>query len=324
MTDLSIVIVSYNTRRLLGDCLGSLPEAAQGLRWEAVVVDNASSDGSAEFVESRFPAVRLIRNGENVGFSRACNQGVKASCGASLLFLNSDAQPRPQSLARLAGFLRDHPRCGAVGPRLVPPSGVAACCSFFRFPSLTRPFMDFAAVRAVFSERFTLAYPPQNTIAVHGGRVDWISGACLLARRSTLEAVGRWDERYFMYYEDVDLCRRLNAAGWEIVYWPFADVVHLSGESAKREPLRLSVEIQRSRLTYFSIHHPGTVYALQRLMVAAAALLRGLWSLGLLEFVRLRAETQIIRLALRHGNGGWMGARRPETMGSPMQGRDTR
>ena len=296
--DLSIIIVSYNTRAHLRRCLRALPAGASGVQWEAIVVDNASSDGSPVVVAREFPDTTLIVNSDNVGFARACNRGARAARGESILFLNSDAEARPASLAALVGCLREQRRAGAVGPQLRHPDG-GRPRSCFRFPSLTRPHLNFGFLRRLVGERFSLTYPVDDPRLGQGGPVDWLSGACLLVRRDALDAVGPFDERYFMYFEDTDLCRRLWKAGWEVVFWPGVEVVHVGGVSARGHGPRLSVELQRSRLIYFATHHPGLVSGLVRVLAGLAALVRCARALARLRPEGLRPEARILGLALR-------------------------
>lgn len=296
--DLSIIVVSYNAREYLARCLRALPAGVDDLQWEAIVVDNASDDGSAGMVAREIPWATVIANGENMGFARACNQGFTVAQGRWILFLNSDAEPQPHSLRALVSYLRDHPRVGAVGPRLRHPDG-GSPRSCFRFPNLTRPHLNFRLVQRFAGERFGLPYPSDDLRVRDGGPVDWLSGACLLVRRRALEEAGPFDERYFMYLEDTDLCRRLWNTGWEVVFRPEAEVLHTGGVSARGHETRLSIERQRSRLIYFSMHHPGLVYGLVRCMAGIAALVRGIGWLASLRLDRLRAEGFILRLALR-------------------------
>jgi GT2 family glycosyltransferase len=296
--DLSIVVVSYNTRPLLARCLRALPEAAAGLDWEAIVVDNASADGSLAAVAAEFPAAILVGNPDNLGFARASNQGAARARGRMVLFLNSDAEPSPGSLSALVGYLDARPRAGAVGPRLRHPDG-GSPRSCFRFPSLTRPLLDTGLVRRLAGPRFSLTYPLGDRRLAEGGVVDWLSGACLLVRREALDAVRGFDERYFMYFEDTDLCRRLWALGWAVHFWPGAEVLHVGGASARGLSARLRFEVQRSRLVYFATHHPGPVSDVVRLMAALAALARAGRSLVPLRTDRLRVEAHIVGLALR-------------------------
>jgi GT2 family glycosyltransferase len=269
MTDLSVVIVSYNATEALRRCLDSLAEACGDLAWDAVVVDNASEEGTADMVAREFPEFRLIRRPDNGGFAKAANLGAAQTGGRAVCFLNSDARPRAGSLFLLVGQLRSHPSAGAVGPRLLSPDGRAQR-SCFRFPSLARPWMNFSFLR----DRFSLAYSEESFVASGGGDVDWLSGACLLARRDALKAAGFFDERFFMYFEDMDLCRRLKEGGWDVLFHPAAEVVHESGASSRRLKGRLARELQRSRLIYFTKHHPGPRAWLERALAAGGALWR--------------------------------------------------
>jgi N-acetylglucosaminyl-diphospho-decaprenol L-rhamnosyltransferase len=290
--ELSVVVVSYNTRALLRRCLASLGAAAAGTPHEVVVVDNASRDGSLEMVAREFPAVRAVANPANVGFARAANQGIRESGGALVALLNSDAEATAGSLTALAAVLAGDPRIGAAGPQTRFPDG-RVCQSCFRFPSLTRPAVNFRWVRRLAGEAFSLSYPPGDPRLAEGGEVDWLSGACLLLRRKALDAVGLLDERFFMYFEDTDLCRRLHRAGWAVRYVPRIHVVHHVGQSSRGEAERLRVELRRSALVYFRTHHRAPVVWAMRALMLAGALLR------LASGPRGReTERQIIRLAL--------------------------
>jgi N-acetylglucosaminyl-diphospho-decaprenol L-rhamnosyltransferase len=298
--DLSIIVVSYNTREHLARCLRALPAATTGLAWDAIVVDNASGDGSAEMIRRDFPAVTLIANRDNVGFARACNAGLQVAGGRFLLLLNSDAVATPGSLSALVRYARAYPRVGAVGPRIRTADGRPAR-SCFRFPSLARPYLNIAVVQRLVGDRFGLPYAWDHPCLRDGGVVDWLSGACLLLRREALAGAGALDERYFMYFEDTDLCRRLWRAGWQVVFWPVVEVLHEGGASGRGHEGRLSVEHRRSALIYFSTHHAGLVSAGVRAITVAAALARAVKSLRHRRRERLRLEATIMRLGLRGG-----------------------
>jgi GT2 family glycosyltransferase len=299
--DLSVIIVSYNSRGHLARCLQAVLAGAERVKWEAIVVDNASHDGSPEMVAREFPYVSLIANRENVGFARACNQGFRMARGESLLFLNPDTEAKPGSIATLIGYLRDNPSLGAVGPRLCNPNGQLTR-SCFRFPSLTRPLLNSRPVQLLVGERFGLAYPLEDPRVREGGTVDWLSGACLLARRQALKETGPFDERYFMYFEDTDLCRRIWRAGWQVVFWPNAEVLHVGGASSRGQWARLSIELQRSRLIYFSTHHPGLVCGVMRCIAGIASLARSLCWLATLQPQHLGTEAKILKVALARVN----------------------
>jgi GT2 family glycosyltransferase len=296
--ELSIIVVSYNTRQHLERCLRALAAASADLETQVIVVDNASRDGSVEMLRHDFPAVTVIANRDNVGFARGCNAGLAAAEGRFLLLLNSDTVPAPGSLSALVRYARAYPRAGAVGPRLRAADGSPAR-SCFHFPSLTRPYLNIAAVRRLVGDRFGLPYAWDHPCLRDGGVVDWLSGACMLLRRDALAAAGVLDERYFMYFEDTDLCRRLWRAGWQVVFWPAVEVIHEGGASARGHEGRLSVEHRRSALIYFSTHHAGVVYGVVRAITVAAALARAVQSLLHRRREGLRVEATILRLGLR-------------------------
>ncbi len=222
--NLAIVLVSFNTRALLRDCLRTLDAAPPTLARETLVVDNASRDDSAAMVAAEFPAVRLIRNATNLGFARANNLGWRASSGAQILFLNSDTLVPPTALPALVAFLDAHPAAGICAPRLARADGSAQPFAFGRDPSpaylVARGWNRLARRRALHD---------WDTRAAQ--RVDWVSGAGLCVRRAVLEQIGGWDENFFMYFEDNDLCLRARRAGWDVYYAPQATITHWGGAS---------------------------------------------------------------------------------------------
>lgn len=228
---LSIVIVSWNTAALLADCFTSLRDGALGLDREIIVVDNASSDGTPEMIARGYPDARLIRNAANVGFARANNQGLHASRGQYVLFLNSDTIVPAGTLTALVQFMDDHPDASACGPRLVGADGHAQAFAFGGDPTiaylLARGWNRLLFSRPLHDWETDLAQP-----------VDWVSGASLLARRDALDEVGGFDEKFFMYFEDNDLCLRLRRAGWKIFYNPTVTITHFGGASLNQSALR--------------------------------------------------------------------------------------
>lgn len=301
--ELSVIVVSYNTRELLARCLQSLAPASPQVAPEIIVVDNASRDGSAEMLVRESPRVTFIANTTNLGFARAVNQGIRASRGAFLALVNSDAEASAGSLDALVAFLKNRPAVGAVGPQILLPDGRRSN-SCFRFPNLIRPYLNFEVLRGVCGDYFSLAYPAASPVLVNGGAVDWLSGACLMLRRKALDQVGLLDERFFMYFEDTDLCRRLRRGGWVVWYLPAVRVVHQVGQSSGRDRERLRLELRRSCLHYFRTHHPGPVAWAVRGLVAGGAVARlalGRWPLRRSPAAPAgdsATERQIIRLAL--------------------------
>lgn len=261
--DASLVIVSFNTRELLRECLGTVQREVSAVSSEVFVVDNASADGSAEMVAKSFPWARLIRSPVNLGFAAANNLAFPVARGRYVILLNSDAFPRPGALARAVAHMDAHPQVGLAGARLVGRDDPWQP-SARMFPSLLNAFLLLSGLSAQFPRsRFfgradrTWADPLQSAA------VDWVPGAFSIIRRSILEQVGYFDERFFLYYEEVDLCRRIRAAGYAVWYWPDVVVVHLGGESAKtvtRLTLaavgsQLTLWRMRSALLYYHKHH---------------------------------------------------------------------
>lgn len=253
--DVTAVVVSWNVRDLLRRCLASLQEAkAEGLALEAVVVDNASHDGSADLVRSEFPWARLVENPDNAGFSRGCNQGAALGQGRSLLLLNPDAWLAPGSLAKMVRYLDSHPEVGVAGPRTFGCDG-SLQSSRRRFPTAATAFLESTTVQHHFPalslfRRYYCEDLPED----QEQQVDWLTGACLLIRRAAWEQVGPLDERFFMYFEETDWCWRAHHAGWRAVYLPDAEAHHAGGGSSAQDlPLR-HIRFNDSRCKYAAKH----------------------------------------------------------------------
>ena len=258
--DLSIVIVSWNTRDLLLRCLAAIGPATAPLRVETIVVDNGSTDGTPGAIRQQFPEVRLIEPGRNLGFSGGNNRGLEGAGGRFICLLNPDTEARPGSLAALVAHLEAHPHLGAVGPRLLNTDGSEQAVGF-RFPSLAQVALDLFPLGGRFAEsRLNGRYPHEPRDRPFP--IDFPLGACIVARRAAVEATGPLDEGYYMYSEEVDWCRRMRAAGWEIACLPTAEVVHHSGQSTSQQPARMFMELHRSRSRYFRRYHsPAFVWA---------------------------------------------------------------
>ena len=295
--DLSVIIVSYNSREELRRSIAAVELGAKDLSWEIIVVDNASGDDSVGYVGTTFPEVKLVRNTHNHGFARACNQGVAVSAGDFVLFLNPDTECKPGSLTSLVRVLQNDRAIGTVGPRLLAEDGRPSR-SCFRFHTLWRPTFNLPLLRWIVGERLALHYSPEHPSIRGGGPVDWLSGACLLVRRNALEQVGGFDERYFMYFDDTDLCNRLVTEGWGVVYVPAVEVVHHGAQSSKKSWGRMLVEMQRSRLIYLSKHYGAVGQLVLRALMVAAAVLRVVPSICAGKRNRIRTEIDIIRVAL--------------------------
>jgi GT2 family glycosyltransferase len=260
--DLVIVTVSYNTRGLLADCLASTIAGMErsGLEGELWVVDNASSDGSAAMVQRRFPTVRLIASYENLGFAAGNNLALRA-LGAEtgctprhILFLNPDTKVIDDALGTMVRFLDQTPGAGAAGARLVHDDG-SFQHSGFAFPGLAQVFFDFFPLHPrLLDSRLNGRYARRLYEGTRPFAVDHPLGAALMVRSETLEQVGGFDERYFMYCEEIDLCRRIRAAGWAIFCVPQAEIVHLVGQSTRQFRDQMFVALWRSRFLMFEQH----------------------------------------------------------------------
>lgn len=245
--NLSIVVVSWNTCELLASCLRSVYETAGDLAFEVFVVDNASTDGSAEMVLGQFPQVRLITNRQNLGFARANNQAIRESRGRLVLLLNSDTEVRRGALQALIAFMDSHPQAGAAGARLLNADGsLQPSCH----PMLT-PWREFW--RLLFLEGiYRRATYDMAHWDVHAPReVEVIKGACLMLRREALDQVGLLDESYFMYTEEVDLCYRLRRVGCKLYWVPQAEVVHYGEASSRKVADAMYVQLYRSKVQFY-------------------------------------------------------------------------
>ena len=239
MRKISVIIVNYNVKGFLEQCLRSVEKASAGLTVETIVVDNASVDGSVEMVRQLFPNVHLIANQENVGFGKANNQAFKIANGDFLFALNPDTIIREDTLHVLLQFMEHHPTCGACGCKILDPDGSFSPTSRRSFPtpqvSLYRilGLSKFFPKHPVFG-KYNLTFVPENQQT----EIDALSGSCMFIRKSVIEATKGFDEQFFMYGEDLDLCFRIQQLGWKIIYTPETEIIHFKGESTKKGELK--------------------------------------------------------------------------------------
>ena len=251
---ISAIVVSYNTREMTLECLRALTADLAGVPSEVWVVDNASSDGSADAVAGEFPAVRLVRSERNLGFGAANNRAMREAAGEHFLLVNSDAFLRPGCARALLECLGRHPEAAVAGPRIVRPDG-SLQISCFRFPSPSRAVLENLFVASLFPHHPVLG--DYRRWAHDAEReVDWVIGACMLVRRRAYEEVGGFDERFFMYAEETDWQKRMRDAGWTVRFTPAGEVVHLGGGSGRRSRQAVRA-FHGSKEEFFRKHYGG-------------------------------------------------------------------
>lgn len=267
---LSVIIVNWNTRELLAQCLASVYAYPPDGEFDVWVVDNASSDGSAAMVRERFPQVHLIENTENVGFARANNQAIRASAGRYVLLLNSDAFVRPGALGSLLAFMEVQPDAGAVGPRLLDVDGVLQPSTH----PMTTCWREGWHLLHLDALRRLSVYDMHAWPTDQARRVDVVSGACMALRRDALAEVGLLNEDFFMYAEEVDICHRLARAGWHAYWLPQAEVVHLGGASTALVSDAMFVQLYRSKHRFICQTQGRAAGQTFRMLLAVASLVR--------------------------------------------------
>ena len=255
--DISVIVVNYNTADLFGRMHAALEAASTGLKTEIIVVDNASPDGSARVIRSQFPKARVIENPVNAGFARANNLALAYASGRYLLLLNTDAFVSPDTLQKTIEFMDGRPDCGVLGVKLIGSDGcLQPSCRYF--PTPWNVFLARTGFNRFFRSRLVDEMSWDHASV---RECDWVPGCYYLVRRETVEDVGLFDPRYFLYYEEVDHCRAVRQAGWRVVYYPHTQVVHIGGESAEtvgqltESGRQLSLPQIESELLYFRKHY---------------------------------------------------------------------
>ena len=252
---LSIILVNYNSRMAITSCLSAIFRSHPSLDYEVLVVDNASTDNSRQLLAEGFPRLRLIENRENVGFSRAVNQGVRRSRGRYLLLLNPDMTVLPGSIDKMIGFMEGHPEVGLLLPKLLNQDGTLqfSCRTFYDFPTL---FFRKTPLGKIFpNHRIIRRHLMMDWDHEKPREVDWGLGACMLLRRAVVSGGDLLDERFFLYFEDVDLCFRLKNEGWKVLYYPEALMIHAHMRQSSRGWInRAKWEHLKSLLKYYWKH----------------------------------------------------------------------
>jgi len=295
--DVSIIIVNWNTRDILRDCLDSIDRQTRQPRYEIIVIDNGSTDGSVAMIKSDYPRVCLIENRANVGFAAANNQGLRLAQGRYLLLLNSDTVVLDNAVDKMVAFADENPAAGLFGCRVLNADrSLQSTC--YRYPSLLNLLLSSTYLyklfpRSDFFNRECIAHWQRDDIR----QVQAVTGCFMLARRQVIEEVGLMDEQYFMYCEETDWCYRIRRAGWNILFYPHARIIHLGGASSRQVKTAMLVQLRLSILAFMKKHHSRLSYGLACLLTIIFFLIRipG-WFLILVFSVRRRKEA-LVRLA---------------------------
>jgi len=266
--DVSIVIVSWNTRDVLRDCLRSVYEQAGNVGFEVIVVDNASTDGSAQMVKRSFPKAKLIANSTNRGFAAGNNQGIAIAKGRYVLLLNSDTIILDKAVAKTVAFADDNPEAAVVGCKILN-SDRTLQQSCFMFPSLLNLLLAATYLykllpRSRFFGRERMSWWDRNDVR----EVDVVTGCFMLIRREAIEQVGPMDERFFMYGEETDFCYRFKKAGWKVMFTPAAEIIHLGGQSSKNVREDMLIQLRLSILEFMRKHYGWFNHKVASLLMA--------------------------------------------------------
>jgi len=260
ITDVSVIIVSWNTQDILRDCLRSIYEQGGEIDLEVIVIDNASTDGSVEMVKKDFPQVTLIENSQNRGFAAANNQGIAISKGRYVLLLNSDTVVLDNAIAKTAAFADSHPKAAIVGCRVLnPDQTLQPTC--FMFPSILNMLLSSTYLYKLFPKskffgRERMTWWNRNDIR----EVDVVTGCFMLVRQDAIKKVGSMDEQFFMYGEETDWCYRFKQAGWKILFTPCAEIIHLGGQSSKGIRVDMLIRLRISILQFMKKHYSWLTY----------------------------------------------------------------
>lgn len=242
--DLSIIIVNYNSKEKTLFCLDSIYQAdLAGIEVEVIVIENHSYDILDDEINTRFPKVKLLKSKKNLGMGGGNNLGINQATGKFILILNPDTEIMKDSIKTMMEFLYRNEQAGLVGPKLLYPDGTEQI-SCYRFPKLFIPILR-RTFLGYFAKNYVDDYLMKNVDLNQTQIVDWIQGSCLLIKMEVLTKVGLFDERFFMYLEDTDLCKRIKLAGWQVVYLPTAQVIHHHERASAKKPWYLAIFINR-------------------------------------------------------------------------------
>ncbi|MEP9411066.1 MAG: glycosyltransferase family 2 protein [Candidatus Brocadia sp.] len=277
MIALNFIIVNWNTRQLLIDCISSIYTTVTGISYHIHVVDNGSADGSVKAVHDQFPRVLVIENLENRGFAAAVNQALEKNIAGYTysVLLNTDTLLQKGAIRTMYSFMEQHKDAGIVGAQLQKPDG-ARQHSYDNYPTLATELLNKSLLRWLFPGK----YPSKKTQTTQPVEVESVIGACMMIRNRAIEDVGRLDEDYFFFLEETDWCYRMQKAGWKVYHVPDARVIHLGGQSKKMAPWQSQVEYCRSLYTFFRKNRSAFSYIVLRTFYLAKITLNLITNVG--------------------------------------------
>jgi len=292
-TELSFIIINYNTKDLLFNCLNSISvsiEKMSDLVYEIIVVDNASIDGSVEMVKDKFPTVKIIQNSTNKGYAYAVNKGIKFAMGEYLFLLNSDIILIHNSLNPLLNYMKENLKTGIVGPQLIYPNGVLQR-SYGHIPSLIEIILNFLFINFISDKVKVLLWKLGYNFDKTPKIVGYIDGASMLIRRKLVQEIGYFDEKFFFYAEDVDFCFRGHKMKWEVMFIPQSQVIHLRGASSiKKDKISFNIQLVKANLQFLAKHYNKVNVLIYRVLAFIHFLVRfiknGIQLIFLIIFVK--------------------------------------
>lgn len=266
----SVIVVTYNSERTIEKCIASALAQTAALPLEVIVVDNASQDKTCEIVQENFPKAALKKNNENKGFAAACNQAMGEAKGEFVLLLNPDAFLQENCVSLLCDFMVKNPKCAAAGPSLWNSDGTFQS-SAYNFPNFLWVFFHLLRLSEWLPGKTVLRGIVEPS-SKHGqqspSQVNWATGACMMLRREAVEAVGNFDENFFLYFEEIDWCKRAHEKGWQIFYVPLARAAHEIGGSSQ-SARSLSFSSRYKSMQYYFGKHYGSIGAMYVKMLLA-------------------------------------------------------
>ncbi len=267
--DVSVIIVNWNTKELLRDCLSSVYEHAGDIDYEIIVIDNASIDGSAEMVKNDFQQVILMENSDNRGFATANNQGMAVAKGRYMLLLNSDTVVLDNAIANIVNFADENPQIAVTGCRVLNPDRTLQRTCFM-FPSVLNMLLSSTYLYKLFPKnrffgREQMTWWNRNDVR----QVDVVTGCFMLVRREAIDQVGMMDEQFFMYGEETDWCYRFREEGWKVMFAPVGQIIHFGGQSTAQKPVAMIVQLRLSILKFMKKHYSRSAYLIARFLVAS-------------------------------------------------------